>query len=304
MSNGGFGLRLLRTEIGAVRAALYGLPGQAQHGIDVYAIPPAAPDDTASSRYYVTLQSRRISNITPANLESSVNDFLKGLWANVSKKFVYATSSSARSTQVLGKVEELAKHLGQRSIVFEMWDQESISEKLKGYPELVHDFFGRPWVTAFCGDAAANQVANRLDAREMSELRQELAGIYATTFGLADPGYAGVGLNEVRRVELLERFVTPDLVSAARQTASYPYGVAVEIEVASRTPAAPDHIGTAEEWNAWLPDEHSWSVPSTSDKVSGTQPAVAVERRPADHWIGTERLQVIIGDPGAGKARC
>ena len=295
-------LRLLRTEVGAVRAALYGLRGQAQQGIDVYAIAPAAPDDAASSRHYVALQSRRISNATPANLESSVNDFLEGTWADVSKTFVYATSSSARSTQVLDKVEELAKRLGQRSIAFEVWDQEGLSEKLKGYPALVNDFFGRPWVTAFCGDAAANQVGNRLDAREMSKLRQELAAIYAITFGLADPGYTGIGLSEVRRVELLERFVTPDLVSAARQTASYPYSVAVESEVAGRTPATPGHTGTAEEWNAWLPDEHSWSVPSTFDKAFVAQPAVAVERRPADHWIGTEQLQVIIGDPGAGKS--
>ena len=165
-----------------------------------------------------------------------MDDFLKGTWADVSKTFVYATSSSARSTQLLNKVEALSKGLGERSIAFEVWDQEVISEKLKGYPEVVHDFFGKPWVKAFCGDAAASKLDNRLDAREMSELRKELAGVYATTFGLADPGYAGIGLNEVRRVELLERFVTPDLVSATRQTASYPYNVAVESEAARRTP--------------------------------------------------------------------
>ena len=295
-------LRLLRTEVGAVRAALYGLPGQAQRGIDVYAISQATSDDTVGSRHYVTLQSRRISNVTPANLESSVDDFLKGTWANVSKTFVYATSSSARSTQVLDKVEALSKGLNERSIAFEVWDQEAISEKLKGYPELVHDFFGRPWVKAFCGDEAASKLGNRLDAQEMSELRKELAGVYTTTFGLADPGYAGVGLNEVRRVELLERFVTPDLVSATRQTASYPYSVAVESEAARRGPTTPGHIGMAEERNARLPDEQGWIEPSTFDQTLVAHPAVAVDRRPADHWIGTEHLQVVIGDPGAGKS--
>ena len=294
--------RLLRAEVGPVRAALYGVPGQAQHGIDMYAVVPVDFSVSPDVRRYVTLQSRRISNVDPASLGNGVDDFSKGDWANDSQKFIYATSSSARSTQVLDKIEELAKHLDQQSVAFEVWDQERISEKLKAYPELVHDFFGRPWVTAFCGKAAANQMGNRLDAPEMSDLRQELEGIYASTFGLADPGYAGIGLNEVRRVELLERFVTPDLVSAARQTASYPYSVAVENEVAGRTPATPGHVGMAEEWNAWLPDEHSWSVPSTFDKALVAQPAVAVERRPADHWIGTERLQVIIGDPGAGKS--
>ena len=98
-------LRLLRTEVGAVRAALYGLPGQAQHGIDMYAIAPIASDEDANPRRYVTLQSRRISNVSPASLENCVNDFLVGNWADVSQKFVYATSSSAKSTQVLEKLK-------------------------------------------------------------------------------------------------------------------------------------------------------------------------------------------------------
>ena len=87
------------------------------------------------------------------------------------------TSSSARSTQILEKIEELSKHLDPRSVVFEVWDQEELSEKLKGRPELVDDFFGRPWVKAFCGEGAATELGNRLDAREMADLRQELARI-------------------------------------------------------------------------------------------------------------------------------
>ena len=295
-------LRLLRTEVGAVRAALYGLPGQAQHGIDMYAIAPVASDEVTNPRRYVTLQSRRISNVFPASLENCVNDFLEGQWADVSQKLVYATSAPARSTQVIEKIEELSRHLDPQSIVFEVWDQEEISEKLKGRPELVDDFFGRPWVTAFCGEGAANQLGNRLDAREMADLRRELARIYATTFGLADPGFAGFGLNKVRRVELLERFVTPDLTSVAHQTASYPYDVAVETEVVGQTPGSHGDFGTAQEWNALLPDEYSWSVPSAFGTSHNVQSAASVERRPADQWVGTERLQVIIGDPGAGKS--
>ena len=223
-------LRLLRAEAGAVRAALYGLPGQAQGGIDMYATSQNPADDAASPRRYVTLQSRRINNVTEGGLEDCVKKFLEGKWAAVSRKFVYATSSSARSTQVLDKIEDLATHLDPQSITLEVWDQENISEKLKGHPELVHDFFGRPWVKAFCGEEAANQLGDRLDASEMAQLRQELARIYATTFNLVDPGIAGFGLNEMRRIELLERFVTPDLVSAAHQTAYYPYDVAVETQ--------------------------------------------------------------------------
>ena len=294
--------RLLRAEVGPVRAALYGVRGQAQHGIDMYAVAPVDPSAPLGARRHVTLQSRRISNVGPASLENAVDDFLEGDWADDSQKFIYATSSSARSTQVIDKIEELAKPLDQQSIAFEVWDQERISEKLKRYPELVDDFFGRPWVTEFCGKGAVNQLGNRLDVSGMAELREELAHIYAKTFGWADPGFAGFRLNEIRRVELLDRFVTPDLVSAAQQTASYPYSVAVEAEAIGPTPAPSSRLGTDEEWNAWLPDEHSWSVPGAFGTALNAQPAAAVERRAADQWLGTERLQVIIGDPGAGKS--
>ena len=295
-------LRLLRLEAHAVRASLYGLPGQAQQGIDAYAIGPTVADQASNPRPRVVLQSRRIKDVTPGNLESSVDGFLSGTWAESSQKFIYATSSSARSTQAIDKIEDLAKRLGQHSIAFEVWDQERISEKLKGHPELVDDFLGRPWVKAFCGDDAAKQLGNRLDVQDMAELRRELARVYATTFGLADPGFVGFGLNEFRRVQLVERFVTPDLVSAALQTASYPYNVAIEGEEVGPAHLQETHFAVSNEWNAWLPDEHSWAVQSAFDRASNGQPAPAVERRRADQWIGLERLQIIIGDPGAGKS--
>ena len=295
-------LRLLRLEARAVRAALYGVPGQAQQGIDAYAIGPTTPDEATSSRPHVVLQSRRIKDVTPTNLESSVDDFLSGTWAEISQKFIYATSAPARSTQVIDKIEGLAKRLEQRSIALEVWDQESISEKLKGHPELVDDFLGRPWVKAFCGDDDANRLGKRLDVQDMAELRRELARVYANTFGLADPGFVAFGLNEFRQIQIMERFVTPDLVPAVLQTASYPYTVAADSEEVGSAPAQETHSGEYDEWNAWLLDEHSWSTPTGFAKASNAQPAPAVERRRADQWIGLEQLQIIIGDPGAGKS--
>ena len=295
--------RLLRTQaVGAVRAVIYGVPGQAQHGIDMYAVAAVTPDVVPDSRRYVTLQSRRIINMTEANLEKGVDDFLEKKWADNSQKFIYATSSSARSTHLLDKVEELAIRLEQQSIAFEVWDQERISEMLKECPELVNDFFGRSWVTAFCGEDAAHQMGNRLGPRDIAKLRKELARIYTRTFGLADPGFAGFRLNDIRRVELLDRFVTPDLVSAAHQTASYPYRVAVEAEATGPTPDLSSVCETAQDWMAWLTDEFGWSMPNAFGSGRIAQPTESVERWSADQWLGTEQLQVIIGDPGAGKS--
>ena len=295
-------LRILRNEVGSVRASLYGRPGQAQYGIDMYAIAPTEAGKSADPRGYVTLQSRRISDITATNIESSVNDFLQDKWADVTQKFIYATSSPIRSNQVLDKIEKLAGQLDSQSIAFEVWDQEFLSEKLKDSPKLVDDFFGRPWVSAFCGKEVAEQLGDRLDVSEMAELREELSRIYSISFGLADPGFAGFGPNKMRRVELKERFVTPDLVSVAHQSASYPYSVAVEGEVVDRPPASQTYPGTSEEWNARFLDEYSWSIPSSFNSAHMTKPEEVVERRAASQWIGMERLQLVIGDPGAGKS--
>ena len=295
--------RLLRTQVvGAVRAAIYGVPGQAQHGIDMYAVTALPLDGAPDTRHYVTLQSRRIINVTQLGLEEGVDGFLEGKWADSSQKFIYATSSSVRSTQLLHKVEELAKRLEQQSIAFEVWDRERLSELLKEYPELVNDFFGRSWVTAFCGEDAAHQMGNRLEPGDIAKLRGELGRIYTRTFALADPGFAGFRLNDLRRVELLDRFVTPDLVSAEHQTASYPYRVAMEAYAAGPTPDLGTSLEASQDWMAWFPDEYGWPLPGALSTERISQPTLLVERRSADQWLGTEHLQVIIGDPGAGKS--
>lgn len=295
--------RLLRTQVvGAVRATIYGAPGQAQHGIDMYAVAATSPDGAPDARPYVTLQSRRIINVTQANLQKGVDDFLEEKWADNSQKFIYATSSSARSKHLLDKVEELATRLGQQSIAFEVWDQERISEMLKEHPALVNDFFGRSWVTAFCGENAAHQMGNRLEPGDIAKLRGELGRIYTRTFGLADPGFAGFRLNDLRRVELLDRYVTPDLVSAEHQTASYPYRVAMEADATGPTPDLGTSLEASQDWMAWFPDEYGWPLPGSLSTERISQPTLVVERRSADQWLGTEHLQVIIGDPGAGKS--
>lgn len=84
---------------------------------------------------------------SPAALKSSVHDFLEGKWAPVSRRFIYATSASARSTNLASEIKTLASRLIEESIEFVVWDKEAISTRLKEYPRLVDDFFGREWVT-------------------------------------------------------------------------------------------------------------------------------------------------------------
>lgn len=50
-----------------------------------------------------------------------------------------------------------------KGIAFVLWDSIQLSKKLKEFPELVDDFFGREWVRAFCGSEAAERLGEKFD---------------------------------------------------------------------------------------------------------------------------------------------
>ena len=127
-------LRLLELNTDPVHvsnARLYGVRGQAQHGIDMYARTRPALGQTPSERCYVSLQARRIKNVTPKAVSDAVEAFLKGEWQKVSQKFIYATSASANPTGLADEIEQQTTRLSGEGIVFEVWDQDAISRKLK-----------------------------------------------------------------------------------------------------------------------------------------------------------------------------
>ena len=282
---------------------LYGKAGQAQAGIDVYARVPLVLGAPPPPRRYVSLQARRIKTVTRARLSDSVDSFLEGKWADVSRKFIYATSSSTRSTGLVDETEKLTARLTQQSIEFVVWDQEAISSRLKNYPELVDDFFGRQWVKEFCGDTAAKTLATRLDAQQVAELRRELARIYTASFGVADSGLMAFRYSETRPVALLDRFVTPDLVSTTLQTALLPQPVDSLDELGMEDQDLQAVLAEAAEWNAFPSDDRGvWALRGSARQQRRVEDPRVVERRAADQWIGTEPLQVIVGDPGAGKS--
>ena len=235
-------------------------------------------------------------------MSDSVERFLEGKWADVSRKFIYATSSSTRSTELVDEIETLTALLTQQCIEFAVWDQEAISSRLKNHPELVDDFFDRQWVKEFCGETAAKTLGTRLDAQEVAELRRELARIYTASFGVADSGLMAFRYSESLPVALLDRFVTPDLVSTTPQAALLPPPVDSLGELGMEDQYLQEVLAEAAEWNELPSDRGVWALRSSARQQRRVEDPRVVERRAADQWIGTEPLQVIVGDPGAGKS--
>lgn len=280
----------------------YGRRGQAQAGIDVYARYFVTLGEPSPTRRYLSLQARRIQDATAANIRSSVDEFLAGRWASESRTFVYATSANASSTEIVDEIVSLAARLEQESIEFAVWDQLSISRRLKEFPRLVDDFFGRAWVQEFCGASAADALGSRLAVHQVNEFRRELSRIYAATFGVADSGLIAFRFGGTEPVKLQDRFVTPDLATTTLHDVHLSGGA---LHRGFDNGDADDRdtlLARAAELNALGPDQESSLLESSTRTTHRPDGHQEVDRRPADQWLGTESLQVIVGDPGAGKS--
>ena len=279
----------------------YGVRGQDQSGIDVYARDGLVSGEAPPARRFVSLQARRIKKLSRAALRNSVDDFLRGKWAPASRRFIYATSASARSTRLADEIEALASRLIGESIEFVVWDEEEISTRLKECPELVDDFFGRAWVRSFCGEEAAQSLGTRLDAAQVASLRQDLDRIYRAAFGVADSGQIACRWAGTPTVALRDRFVTPDLVSSTPQAASLPQPIDDHVEIGMDEDAQA-LLSEPAASNAIAPDEDAWFLRSSGQEQRRPDSRGVSERMPADQWIGTQLRQVIVGEPGAGKS--
>jgi len=98
--------RLVRADADVEDARLFGTPGQAQSGIDLYA---------RNADGYSVYQCRRVKALGRAGLRTAVDDFLAGEWASRSRRFVLCTSRSAvrrnLATEIAAQTERLAAHV-------------------------------------------------------------------------------------------------------------------------------------------------------------------------------------------------
>lgn len=253
----------------------YGRAGQAQQGIDIYV-------RLASGRYEVW-QVKRYRQFTVPDLRDAVNAFVAGSWTKRTNCLVIAVQADTADTKLQEAAEGHATTLREKGITLRLLGADELASRLKGKPEIVDDFFGRPWALAFDA-SAAERLRERLDGCEFAKIRAQLAKAYAVLFNLLDPGVlVPDGLQAPSQPRLLDRLVVPDVVireppttrddpDAARRGAPAPYG---NTDTISRR---------------WGSDE--------SERAD----ASPARRMAFDAWVAGSDQIALVGEAGMGKS--
>jgi NACHT domain len=275
-------LRLATLEGNPEHWQLYGTAGQAQGGIDIF-VRRAAPDG------YAVWQSKRHRSFSAAKVRQAVETFLAGVWAARCSRFILCTSASLTDAKIADEIEQQAARLRTLGIAFVPYDDAKLSEFLKTQPALVDDFFGRAWVTAFCGPEVAEALGPRLDGPAFSQLRKKLGALYMSHFAAVDPGVIrAAAANAVAgqsALPLSARFIAPDLLSATDQGS----------EGWATRPGRVERRQPNPETGLTLPETRE--DPTSGISRRRDRRVVALEA-----WTRDLQRSILVGPPGAGKS--
>jgi NACHT domain len=284
-------VKLVRTESDVELTRLYGTPGQAQQGIDLYA--------RLHNGQYGVYQCKRVHNFTAAKIHDAAQLFLPDhpapaakrgrrrsnswQWDQKAEFFVLCTSESLSSTATTDEIETQRERYKKLGVRFDTWDADELDAKLKDQPKLVDDFFGREGVRAFCGPDAAHQLETRLDNVNVIALRTRLRAFYRALFREHDPGLVPAGNGpDVPPLPLEQRFVVPDVIT--------------RVDVQTRVSRS----------NADGPDSalHKETRPSLTegDAPVAMRTDTVQNRQPVDAFLTGIEAAVLVGEPGSGKS--
>jgi energy-coupling factor transporter ATP-binding protein EcfA2 len=279
-------------------ANLFGVAGQAQDGIDVYARihSPLSHEDSELRRPFVTLQSKRVQTLTASMIDAAVDLFLDGAWAERSVRFYYATSHSLKRTQLDEAVRRAEERLGERNIEFVPWGVDRVSALLTSEPELIDDFFGREWVRVTCGDDVARSLEHRLTAPNYATLRVELRQLYKAVFRTQDTGVANYGFDSTGVasggfiiLDGTEIPAQPTVVTAAERADRATPGELTSTPSDGLPTSRTTRHGSSRQLKSLV----KALKPTHDDDIT---------RQPLDEWVAEGRLNLLVGEPGSGKS--
>jgi hypothetical protein len=115
-------LRLVETEADVEHCQLYGVQGQDQGRIDIYA-------RRRHGGSYAVYQCKRVSNFGPLHIEEAFNSFLEGDWVESADTFVLCTQESLERTERAVAVEQQSAVLQTKGVTLKCWDSGKLSSK-------------------------------------------------------------------------------------------------------------------------------------------------------------------------------
>lgn len=262
-------LRLARVQSDVVGARMYGTPGQSQGGIDLFA-------HLSESEKYRVYQCKRVKSLEPSLIVAAVDKFLEGSWAERATELVLCSSDELRTAEREEAFETQRKRLKECGITLLPWMAQEVSDLLRARADIVHDFFGQPWVERFCGSEAAATTIARIAPQDVAALRLKLLGLYRAVFAVHDQGLA---VGSEQPVALYDRYIVHDLIEADSDD---------PVPERERAPSPP-----------------AGEAPATPDPISRLNVAPSRSRRVSLEYAlpaAPEAPRILLGGPGSGKS--
>lgn len=280
-------LALVQTEFSINDCEIYGIKGQAQEGLDIFA--------RLDNGRYNSYQCKRYQNFELADLNKAVKYFKAKDFFSVSEKLYLCTSCEWNKTQVQNKFEKLKTELEKDNIELIKWDKGQLSRTLKDHPQIVYDFFGLEWVKKFNGEIAIEKLvkSKKLDAVKVALYRKDLYEFYSTIFNIHDPG---IPVQEMETsYSIQDRFIIPDVFSKSSNEFTF------SIDTEKNSSKIEEHIPFDIE-EGWYEASNEY-LPHRQDRIDELSETVETEFRvKVDDAFSGSKKNIIIGDPGAGKS--
>ena len=272
-------LRLVRKDSDVEFCQLYGVQGDAQLGIDIFA-------RRGSDDKYSVYQCKREKKFGPAKIRAAIEKFENGEWKSKTSTIVLCTQESLQAKERSDEVLSHQERLRAAGIALLPWDSTQLSIKLKDFPDLVYDFFGTSWLEKFCGKEVAEKFQDRLSTSKVGEFRTKLGDFYKAVFNTQDPGLPLVPMQDLTTPEIHQRFVIPDVIDTSRFQQS-------DAELTSVEPQPQLH-------------DPSYYFEFQNVRFQVTNPVThasrSVEhRRSVEKWLLESNRNLLLGDPGSGK---
>lgn len=272
--------KIVKIDSNVEHCQLYGVRGQNQQGIDIYA-------RKKNNDKYDVYQIKRVRKFTPGMINEIVDKFIEGDWKSKSSSFTLCASLNLRSTSLTVAFEENVIKLKAIGIKFVKFDADELNHILKNQPEIVDDFFGREWVRQFCGEEAAALLNShkRLDSSQVIEYRKKLCDFYKIVFNTYDPGIPSLLFE--KNISIEERFIIPDIIE--KDEIYFEYAKEKNRETAQQ-------LEKQQQYN--ISDKDSTRKPEYSPDF----PKSIEKRISIENWLVQNNRSVVLGEPGSGKS--